>query len=52
MRSFSQNGRQRASNEVLISQTVLEKLDLHVDAAGQRLIPDPAHPDQTVTKVK
>jgi len=39
-------------DEVLIGQTVLEKLDLHVDCANQRLIPNPAHPDQPVTKVK
>jgi clan AA aspartic protease len=39
-------------DEVLIGQTVLEKLDLHVDCANQQLIPNPAHPDQTVNKVK
>ena len=39
-------------DEVLIGQTVLEKLDLHVDCANQRVIPNPAHPDQPVTKVK
>ena len=39
-------------DEVLIGQTVLEKLDLFVDCAGQRLVPNPAHPDQPVTKVK
>ncbi|MCY3019257.1 MAG: clan AA aspartic protease [Planctomycetota bacterium] len=39
-------------DEVLIGQTVLEKLDLHVDCANQRLVPNPAHPDQPVTKVK
>jgi len=39
-------------DEVLIGQTVLEKLDLLVDRANRRLIPNPAHPDQPVTKVK
>ena len=39
-------------DEVLIGQTVLEKLDLFVDCQGQRLVPNPAHPDQPVTKVK
>lgn len=39
-------------NEVLIGQTVLEKLDLLADCQGHRLIPNPAHPDQPVTKVK
>ncbi len=38
--------------EVLIGQPVLEKLDLHVDCANQRVIPNPAHPDQAITKVK
>ena len=39
-------------DEVLIGQTVLEKLDLFVDGQGRRLAPNPAHPDQPVTKVK
>lgn len=39
-------------DEVLIGQTVLETLDLFVDCARQRLVPNPAHPDQAVTKVK
>lgn len=39
-------------DEVLIGQTVLEKLDLFVDPVNQRLVPNPDHPDQPVTKVK
>ncbi len=39
-------------DEVLIGQAVLEKLDLLADCANRRLIPNPAHPDQPVTKVK
>jgi len=39
-------------DEVLIGQTVLEKLDLWVDCVNQKLVPNPAHPDQPVTKVK
>jgi clan AA aspartic protease len=39
-------------DEVLIGQTVLEKLDLLPDCANRRLIPNPAHPDQPVSKVK
>jgi len=39
-------------DEVLIGQTALEKLDLVVDCANQRLIPNPAHPDQPVSKIK
>jgi clan AA aspartic protease len=39
-------------DEVLIGQTVLEKLDLLADCANQRVIPNPAHPDQPVSKVK
>jgi predicted aspartyl protease len=38
-------------DEVLIGQTVLEKLDLYVDCHGQRLVPNPAHPDQAVNRV-
>ncbi len=38
-------------DEVLIGQTVLETLDLLVDCNNQRLIPNPAHPDQLVLRV-
>jgi clan AA aspartic protease len=39
-------------DEVLIGQTVLEKLDLLADCVNNRLVPNPAHPDQPVSKVK
>ncbi|MFL6213921.1 MAG: clan AA aspartic protease [Blastocatellia bacterium] len=39
-------------DEVIVGQTVLEKLDLWVDCNSRRLIPNPAHPDQPVSKVK
>lgn len=39
-------------DEVLIGQTVFEKLDLLADCANRRLVPNPAHPDQPVSKVK
>lgn len=39
-------------DEVLIGQTVLEKLDLLADCAGQRVIPNPAHPNQPVLNVR
>lgn len=39
-------------DEVLIRQTILEKLDLLADCANRRVIPNPAHPDQPVSKVK
>lgn len=39
-------------DEVILGQTVLEKLDLWVDCINQSLVPNPAHPDQPVTKVK
>jgi clan AA aspartic protease len=39
-------------DEVLIGQTVLEKLDLLVDCAGRQLTPHPDHPDQPVLKLK
>lgn len=39
-------------DEVLIGQTVLEKLDLLVDCKNNKVIPNPARPDQPVLKVK
>ena len=39
-------------DEVLIGQTLLEKMDLVVDCANQRLFPNPAHPDVAVNKLK
>lgn len=39
-------------DEVLIGQTALERMDLVVDCANHRLIPNPAHPDQPVSKIK
>lgn len=39
-------------DEVIIGQTTLEKLDLHVDCRDRRLLPNPDHPDQPVIKVK
>jgi hypothetical protein len=39
-------------DEVLIGQTGLEKLDLLADCANRRLVANPAHPDQPVSKVK
>src|SRR2546423_9272892 len=39
-------------NEVIIGQTVLEMIDMQVDCMTQRLIPNPAHPDQPIIKLK
>jgi predicted aspartyl protease len=39
-------------DEVLIGQTLLEKMDLVVDCASQRVLPNPAHPDVAVNKLK
>ncbi|MEO1495779.1 MAG: clan AA aspartic protease [Planctomycetota bacterium] len=39
-------------NEVLLGQTILETTELLADCANQRLIPNPAHPDGPVLKVK
>ena len=39
-------------NEVLIGQTILEKTDLLVDCLHGKLVPNPAHPDQVILKVK
>ena len=35
----------------LFGVTILEKLDLLVDGTRQRLMPNPAHPDQPVFRV-
>ena len=37
--------------DVLLGVTILEKLDLLVDCTRQRLIPNPAHPDQPVFRI-
>jgi predicted aspartyl protease len=39
-------------DEVLIGQTVLEKLDLLADCTNRRLVPNPAHPDQPVSMIR
>jgi hypothetical protein len=39
-------------DEVLIGQTLLEKMDLSVDCPNKRIIPNPAHPDVAVNKLK
>ncbi len=39
-------------DEVLIGQIALERTDLLVDCPNQRVIRNPAHPDQAVMKVK
>lgn len=39
-------------DEVLIGQTILGKLDLLVDCSRRQVVPNPAHPDQPVSKVK
>jgi clan AA aspartic protease len=39
-------------DEVIIGQIVLEMLDLFVDPINRKVIPNPAHPDQPVVKVK
>jgi len=39
-------------DEMILGQTALEKLDLVADCVNQQLVPNPAHPDQPVSKVK
>ena len=39
-------------DEVIIGQTALQMLDLLVDCSNRRLVPNPAHPDQPVVKIK
>lgn len=39
-------------DEVIIGQTILEVIDMLVDCNSRKLIPNPAHPDQPVVKIK
>jgi len=39
-------------DEVLIGQTILEVMDLLVDCNNHQVVPNPAHPDQPVVKIK
>jgi predicted aspartyl protease len=39
-------------DEVIIGQIVLEVIDMQVDCMNHRLIPNPAHPDQPIIKLK
>jgi clan AA aspartic protease len=39
-------------DEVIVGQTILEKTDLYVDCRQKRLLPNPAHPDQSALQVK
>jgi clan AA aspartic protease len=38
-------------DEILIGQTILESMDLHVDCHNQKVIPNPAHPDRPTFRV-
>jgi len=40
------------SDAAVIGQTVLEKIDLVLDRADQRLVPNSVHPDRRVSQVK
>lgn len=39
-------------DEVLLGETVLGTLDMLVDCVNHKLVPNPAHPDQPVLKLK
>jgi len=39
-------------DEVLIGQTLLEKLDLIVDCTNKQLLQNPANPDRPVFKIE
>ena len=39
-------------DEVILGQIALEALDVVVDCVNQRLLPNPEHPDQPVSKIK
>ncbi|CAN5320061.1 hypothetical protein BH20ACI1_BH20ACI1_18630 [soil metagenome] len=48
----TEEGAMVLGDEVIIGQTILEILDLLVDCNNQKVIPNPAHPDQPVVKIK
>ncbi len=48
----TEEGAMVLGDEVIIGQTILEVLDLQVNCRNQKLIPNPAHPDQPVVKIK
>lgn len=39
-------------DEVIIGLTALERMDVVVDPIGRRVLPNPAHPDQPISKVR
>ena len=39
-------------DEVLIGQTVLERADVFIDAAGKRIVGNPDHPDKRIIKIR
>ncbi|MGI8982782.1 MAG: hypothetical protein ACR2FY_26400 [Pirellulaceae bacterium] len=39
-------------DEILIGQTLLERLDLLADCRNQKVIPNPVHPDQQILNVR
>lgn len=39
-------------DEVLIGQTALEKMDVFIDCTGQCVVPNPAHPNQAISKIR
>lgn len=48
----TEEGAMVLGDEVIIGQTILEVLDLLVDCNTRKVIPNPAHPDQPVVKIK
>ena len=48
----TEEGAMVLGDEVIIGQTILEVLDLLVDCNNRKVIPNPAHPDQPVVKIK
>jgi len=48
----TEEGAMVLGDEVIIGQTILEVLDLQVDCNNRKVIPNPAHPDQSVVKFK
>lgn len=48
----TEEGAMVLGDKVIIGQTILEVIDMQVDCHNQKLIPNPAHPNQPVVKIK
>ena len=48
----STEGAMVLGDEVIVGKTILKVIDMQVDCANQKLVPNPAHPDQPIVKIR